>query len=176
MEKIRRGDLFSYDFGDNKGSIQSGKRPVLVIQADDFNVKAPTVIVAAVTSVIKKQYLPSHVILPLECGLNQQSMVLLEQLRAVNRDELKQKIGFCDDADSWRQINNGIKKAFGLWFYKRERTGDIRCLCPKCLQDYTSNPSYIVKRLDPFSGKKEHCDKCDGLGYEYLVYDKKSVR
>ena len=50
---ISRGDLFYYDFGDRVGSVQSGERPVLVVQADDYNKNAPTVIVAAVTSVIK---------------------------------------------------------------------------------------------------------------------------
>ncbi len=53
---ICRGDLFYYDFGDNSGSVQSGERPVLVVQADDYNQNAPTIIVAAVTSVIKKRY------------------------------------------------------------------------------------------------------------------------
>ena len=59
---ICRGDLFYYDFGDNSGSVQSGERPVLVVQADDYNQNAPTIIVAAVTSVIKKRYLPSHIL------------------------------------------------------------------------------------------------------------------
>lgn len=54
---ISRGDLFYYDFGERVGSVQSGERPVLVVQADDYNKNAPTVIVAAVTSVIKKRYL-----------------------------------------------------------------------------------------------------------------------
>lgn len=52
---INRGDLFYYDFGNRVGSVQSGERPVLVVQADDYNKNAPTVIVAAVTSVIKKR-------------------------------------------------------------------------------------------------------------------------
>ena len=53
---ICRGDLFYYDFGTRTGSVQSGTRPVLVIQADDYNRNAPTIIVAAVTGVIKKRY------------------------------------------------------------------------------------------------------------------------
>ena len=60
---VRRGEIYSYDFGTTEGSIQSGRRPVLVIQADNFNEKAPTVIVASITTVIKKRYLPSHIIL-----------------------------------------------------------------------------------------------------------------
>ena len=66
---ISRGDLFYYDFGERVGSVQSGERPVLVVQADDYNKNAPTVIVAAVTSVIKKRYLPSHIILGDKFGL-----------------------------------------------------------------------------------------------------------
>ena len=60
---ISRGDLFYYDFGDRVGSVQSGERPVLVVQADDYNQNAPTIIVAAVTSVIKKRYLPYFIFL-----------------------------------------------------------------------------------------------------------------
>lgn len=78
---ICRGDLFYYDFGDNSGSVQSGERPVLVVQADDYNQNAPTIIVAAVTSAIKKRYLPSHIILGEEFGLKKPSMVLLEQIQ-----------------------------------------------------------------------------------------------
>ena len=58
---ICRGDLFYYDFGDNSGSVQSGERPVLVVQADDYNQNAPTIIVAAVTSVYE--------VLALSCSL-----------------------------------------------------------------------------------------------------------
>lgn len=103
-------------------------------------------------------------------------MVLLEQLRAVNKSDLMEYVGFVDDESTWRYINNGIKKTFGLWIYKNGRSGDVRCLCPKCLQDYKSNPSIIVKRLDPFKSTKERCDKCDGRGYDYIIYDKKKIR
>ena len=175
MEKtIKRGDIFYYDFGEKKGSIQSGARPVLCLQADNFNVKAPTIIVAAITTVIKKQYLPSHVILPDNTGLKHPSMVLLEQIRAVNKNELTERIGFLNDEQTWRRINNSIKKTFGLWVYRPERSGEIRCLCPKCLQGYMSDESFIVKRLDPFSNKKDKCFKCDNLGYDYLVYDRRA--
>ena len=166
---IKRGDIYYFDFGENRGSIQSGNRPVLVLQADNFNTKAPTIIVAAITTVIKKQYLPSHVVLPDDTGLKQPSMVLIEQIRAVNKSDLTTKVGSLHDEQTWRTINNAIKKAFGLWFYKSERTGNIRCLCPSCLKDYMSNNGYVVKRLNPFAGEKDHCDTCDKLGYDYLV-------
>ena len=137
---ICRGDLFYYDFGDNSGSVQSGERPVLVVQADDYNQNAPTIIVAAVTSVIKKRYLPSHIILGEEFGLKKPSMVLLEQIRTVNREDLREYIGTVDDDKLFRQINATLKKTFGLWVYKPEGKENIRCLCPKCLNDYIHNP------------------------------------
>ena len=56
------GDLFLYDFGAKEGSIQSGIKPVMVIQANNFNTNAPTIIAAAVTAVLKRRYLPSHII------------------------------------------------------------------------------------------------------------------
>ena len=152
---ICRGDLFYYDFGDNSGSVQSGERPVLVIQANDYNQNAPTIIVAAVTSVIKKRYLPSHIILGEEFGLKKPSMVLLEQIRTVNREDLREYIGTVDDDKLFRQINATLKKTFGLWVYK---------------------PDYIVRRLDPFAKRKDRCDKCDGDGWDYVVTDRYSSK
>lgn len=152
---ICRGDLFYYDFGDNSGSVQSGERPVLVVQADDYNQNAPTIIVAAVTSVIKKRYLPSHIILGEEFGLKKPSMVLLEQIRTVNREDLREYIGTVDDDKLFRQINATLKKTFGLWVYK---------------------PDYIVRRLDPFAKRKARCDKCDGDGWDYVVTDRYSSK
>ncbi len=172
---IRRGEIYYHDFGVTEGSIQSGRRPVLVLQADNFNAKAPTIIVAAITTVIKKRYLPSHVVLGENFGLQKPSMVLLEQISTVNKDELEDYIGYIDDEKSWISINIALKKAFGLWMAKKDRKGDIRCLCPKCLKDYMSNPNYIVHRLDPLSSTKDRCDKCENMGYDYVVYDKRIV-
>ena len=152
---ICRGDLFYYDFGDNSGSVQSGERPVLVIQADDYNQNAPTIIVVAITSVIKKRYLPSHIILGEEFGLKKPSMVLLEQIRTVNKEDLREYIGTVDDDKLFRQINATLKKTFGLWVYK---------------------PDYIVRRLDPFAKRKDRCDKCDGDGWDYVVTDRYSSK
>ena len=97
-KEIQRGDLFYYDFGKREGSVQSGERPVMVIQADNFNANAPTIIVAAVTAVMKKKYLPSHIILGEDFGLKKPSMVLLEQIQTVNKDELTDYIGSVNDA------------------------------------------------------------------------------
>ena len=61
--KIKRGDIYLYDYGENEGSIQNGYRPVVVLQADNFNLKAPTIMVAAITTAIKKTFLPSHILI-----------------------------------------------------------------------------------------------------------------
>lgn len=173
MEQIiKHGDIFMYDFGNNAGSVQSNKRPVLVIQADSFNKTAPTIIVAAITSVIKKQYLASHVILPDSTGLKLKSMVLLEQLRTVNKEELSERIGFLNDEISWKRINIGLKKTFGFWNSNQVCHSDIRCLCSKCLSDYKSHSGCIIRRIDPFTKKKGHCDKCDGMGYDYFILER----
>ena len=173
-KEIQRGDLFYYDFGKREGSVQSGERPVMVIQADKFNANAPTIIVAAVTAVMKKKYLPSHIILGEDFGLKKQSMVLLEQIQTVNKDELTDYIGSVNDERLWKHINAALKKTFGLWIYNTDRTGDVRCLCPKCLSDYIHDPNYVVRRLDPFAKSKDHCDKCNNSGWDYIVYDKRT--
>ena len=56
-----------------------------------------------------------------------------------------------------------------------ERTGDIRCLCPKCLHDYISNPNYVVRRLDPFAPAKDKCDKCNKVGWDYIIFDRRNT-
>ena len=103
-------------------------------------------------------------------------MVLLEQIRTVNREDLREYIGTVDDDKLFRQINATLKKTFGLWVYKQEGKENIRCLCPKCLNDYIHNPDYIVRRLDPFAKRKERCDKCDGDGWDYVVTDRYSSK
>ena len=67
---VKRFEIYLYDFGENEGSIQSGVRSILVIQDDRLNANSPTTIVAAITTANKKHYLPSHVILGQEYGLD----------------------------------------------------------------------------------------------------------
>lgn len=172
-QKVKRGEIYLHDFGSNEGSIQNGVRPVLVVQCDEGNQASTTTVVAALTSVIKKRYLPSHIVLGDKYGLKEPSMVMLEQLKTVNQTELTEYIGFVDSEYLLRKINFGLKKALGLWVDKpQKQKGDIRCLCSKCLDDYKSNPGYIVRRLDPFAKEKHKCDKCLNMGYDYLIYDK----
>lgn len=88
--KINRGEIYMVDLKISVGSEQSGYRPVLVIQNDVGNKYSPTVIVAAITSSISKALLPTHVELPGE--LSKTSIVLLEQMRTLDKSRLKQKV------------------------------------------------------------------------------------
>lgn len=101
-------------------------------------------------------------------------MVMLEQLKTVNQSDLTEYIGFIDKEQLLRKINNGLKSAFGLWTKNPRRKGEIRCLCSRCLEDYKSNPDYIVRRFDPFAKEKEKCDKCNRMGFEYIVREKQN--
>lgn len=174
--KVRRGEIYLLDFGKNEGSIQNGVRPVMVVQCDEGNEASTTTVVAAMTSVIKKRYLPSHVILGGNFGLKEPSMVMLEQLKTVNQSDLKKRIGAVNSEYLLRKINIGLKKALGLWVDKpRKKKSDIRCLCSNCVGDYISNPNFIVKRLDPFAKEKDQCDKCPSTGYDYIIVDRTEI-
>lgn len=171
--KIKRGEIYLYDFGTNEGSIQSGVRPVLVVQCDDGNDASTTTVIAAMTTAIKKRYLPSHVILGDRFGLKEPSMVMLEQLKTVNQSDLIEYVGRIDDEHYTKKINIGIKKALGLWVDNPyHKPTDIRCLCGKCLAGYKNSPNYIVRRLDPFAKTKEKCDKCQNYGYDYIIIER----
>ncbi|EYE88854.1 growth inhibitor PemK [Fervidicella metallireducens AeB] len=91
---VKRGDIFYADLSPVIGSEQGGIRPVLIIQNDIGNKYSPTVIIAAITSQINKAKLPTHVeISSEEYGLNKDSVILLEQIRTIDKRRLKDKIG-----------------------------------------------------------------------------------
>ncbi|MGN1208051.1 MAG: type II toxin-antitoxin system PemK/MazF family toxin [Christensenellales bacterium] len=91
---IKRGELYLADLSPVVGSEQGGVRPVLVIQNDIGNKYSPTVIVSAITSKIFKAKLPTHISLDADCfGLSKDSIILLEQIRTIDKLRLKEKIG-----------------------------------------------------------------------------------
>ena len=91
---IKRGELYYADLSPVVGSEQGGVRPVLVVQNDVGNKYSPTVIAAAVTSQINKAKLPTHIELSaIDYGLSKDSVVLLEQIRTLDKKRLKERIG-----------------------------------------------------------------------------------
>ncbi|MDD4568890.1 MAG: type II toxin-antitoxin system PemK/MazF family toxin [Tepidanaerobacteraceae bacterium] len=111
---VRRGDVFYADLNPVVGSEQGGIRPVLVVQNDVGNKYSPTVIVAAITSQIDKAKLPTHVELQSEeYGLEKDSVILLEQLRTVDKRRLKEKITILDQ-DVMVKVDEALKVSLGL--------------------------------------------------------------
>ncbi|MBQ9108078.1 MAG: type II toxin-antitoxin system PemK/MazF family toxin [Clostridia bacterium] len=94
MEMIKRGEIYFADLSPVIGSEQGGVRPVLVVQNNVGNKYSPTIIAAAITSQLEKAKLPTHIQLPAEkFGLPKDSVVLLEQIRTLDKKRLKEKIG-----------------------------------------------------------------------------------
>lgn len=111
---VKKGDIFFADLSPVIGSEQGGVRPVLIVQNDIGNKYSPTVIVAAVTSQINKAKLPTHVeIGALGHGLNKDSVVLLEQLRTIDKKRLKEKIGKVDE-DIIADVNEALTISLGM--------------------------------------------------------------
>ena len=111
---IKRGDIFYADLSPVIGSEQGGIRPVLIVQNDIGNKHSPTVIAAAITSQKEKSKLPTHIELHSEnCGLAKNSVVLLEQIRTLDKKRLKEKMGNLDNS-IMDMINSALSISFGL--------------------------------------------------------------
>jgi len=111
---VKRGDIYYADLSPVVGSEQGGVRPVLVIQNDVGNKYSPTVIAAAITSRINKAKMPTHIELAAsEYGLNKDSVVLLEQIRTIDKKRLREKIGRLDE-ELMEKVNAALSISFGL--------------------------------------------------------------
>ena len=111
---VKRGDIFYADLSPVIGSEQGGLRPVLIIQNDIGNRYSPTVIAAAITSRMSKNHLPTHIdIYADKVGLAKDSVILLEQVRTLDKRRLKEKMGHLDD-DVMSVVNSAIAVSFGL--------------------------------------------------------------
>lgn len=117
---IKRGDIYYADLSPVIGSEQGGLRPVLIVQNDIGNKYSPTVIAAAITSKISKAKLPTHIDVPGEdTGLAKDSIILLEQIRTIDKKRLKEKMGHLDDS-TMTSVNNAIQVSFGLGMDKSD--------------------------------------------------------
>jgi len=111
---IKRGDIYYADLSPVIGSEQGGVRPVLIVQNDVGNRFSPTVIAAAITSQQTKAKLPTHIAIGAQSsGLSKDSVVLLEQVRTIDKKRLKEKMGTVDQ-NSMKEINDAISVSFGL--------------------------------------------------------------
>ena len=114
MTGVKRGDIYYADLSPVVGSEQGGMRPVLIIQNDVGNKYSPTVIAAAITSRMGKTKLPTHIDVHADrAGLSRDSIVLLEQLRTLDKRRLKERMGHLDES-VMREIDTAIAVSLGL--------------------------------------------------------------
>ena len=111
---VKRGDIFYADLSPVVGSEQGGLRPVLIVQNDVGNRHSPTVIAAAITSQLSKAHLPTHIdVFADHYGLSKDSVILLEQIRTLDKRRLREKVGHLDP-EVMQQVNHAISVIFGL--------------------------------------------------------------
>ncbi len=111
---VKRGDIYYADLSPVVGSEQGGVRPVLIVQNDVGNKFSPTVIAAAITSQRDKTNLPTHIEVDArDCGLAKDSIVLLEQVRTIDKRRLREKMGALDNG-SMGKVNEALSVSFGL--------------------------------------------------------------
>jgi len=111
---VKRGDIYYADLSPVVGSEQGGVRPVLIVQNDVGNRHSPTVIAAAITSQMNKARLPTHIELSARVyGLQRDSVILLEQIRTLDKRRLLEKMGRVDEA-MMTQVDNALAVSFGL--------------------------------------------------------------
>ena len=114
MMTVKRGDIYYADLSPVVGSEQGGLRPVLIIQNDVGNKYSPTVIAAAITSRMSKTRLPTHIDIYAEkSGIAKDSVILLEQIRTLDKRRLREKMGHLDET-VMHQVDNAIAVSFGL--------------------------------------------------------------
>ena len=112
MKEIKRGEIYYADLSPVIGSEQGGIRPVLIIQSGKYIKNSPTIIVAAITSKLTKPRMATHVFFT-EKGLPRKSLVLLEQIRTIDKSRLSDYIG-CLDQTAMKTVDRAIEFSFGI--------------------------------------------------------------
>lgn len=163
-----RGDLYYADLGHGIGSEQQGVRPVVIIQNNIGNRHSPTVIVAAITSKTSvKAKLPTHYYIAAENGLELPSIVLLEQIRTIDKRRLSGYIGRLSNAHI-RGINHALAISIGLIEPVPKKL--TLCLCGTCADAFRSTGAFTLQEINPGQAEKEVCSYCrHHLGRQYEI-------
>lgn len=167
-----RGDMYYADLGKGVGSEQEGYRPVVIIQNDMGNRHSPTVIIAAISSKVGvKAKLPTHYFINAEDGLELPSIILLEQLRTVDKRRLDKYIGHLK-----KKHIDGMNHALAISIDLIQKTPQslIMCLCSTCADNFRSTGAYSLHRVDPKQTGKDTCTYCNQrLGFDFEVTPKR---
>lgn len=166
QREIKRGDIYHADLNPIFGSEQGGYRPVLIIQNNVGNQFSPTVIVAAITSKSKIK-MPTHVPIKEIEGLERNSVILLEQLRTVDKQRLGDYI--CTlSREYMKQIDKALRSSTGI--SKAEEKPLELCLCSVCAGHFYNVPGYYIRRVNRAQEEKETCMFCNlRNGFDYYI-------
>jgi len=164
-KEILRGDIYYADLEPVRGSEQGGSRPVLIIQNNTGNCFSPTVIVAAITSKAKPR-MPTHLPITSIPELGQTSVVLLEQLRTIDKSRLARYVGSVGDA-GMRLVDAAL--AISLDMRRNRGVIDVMTLCTICKAQFQAS-GYKAKQVSNPDGAKSTCDFCNHRqGFDYEV-------
>ena len=168
-----RGDMYFADLGEGIGSEQKGYRPVIIIQNDRGNKHSATVVVAAISSKMgAKARLPVHCYLKAAYGLQRPSVVLLEQIRTIDKRRLDTYIGRLP-AYQMRRVDRALEISVGLRSGANKR--NIISLCNTCANSYLNVGVFSLRRIKPKKVMRNVCNHCNqryGLNYEIAVRSK----
>lgn len=186
-DEVLRGQVYYAGLDPVIGSEQGGTRPVLVLQNNVGNCFSPTIIIAPITTRVKKLRQPTHIGIPPFFGLPQNSMAMLEQIRTIDKRRLGDYVG-CLDNDVMDYVDEALGISVGL---KGPANGEktqewpahephddvsdemVLTLCGACLKQFICSPEHIVRRIDR-TQTKEPCMYCHVRdGYDYRIIHKK---
>ena len=168
-QTYKRGDVFFTDLGQGIGSEQMGYRPVVIIQNDTGNKHSPTVVVAAVTSKVDaKAKQPTHCFIGTEYGLEMPSVILLEQIRTLDKQRLEKYIGRLSKKHL-NDLNHALAISVGL-IPAQENL--VLCLCKPCADNFRLDGKYDLVRVME-NQERDTCTYCNHrMGFEYELVPK----
>ncbi len=153
-----RGDMYYADLGRGIGSEQEGHRPVVIIQNNTGNKHSPTVIVAAISSKVGvKPKLPTHYFVNAENGLELPSIILLEQLRTIDKQRLTKYIGRLDQGHI-RGMNHALAVSISL--IEPIPSKLTLCLCGACADAFRGTGAFLLSQMEQKQAEKEICSYC----------------
>ena len=166
---VKRGDIFYADLSPVVGSEQGGTRPVLIVQNDTGNRHSPTVIAAAITSQTGKARLPTHInIAGGSVGLSKDSVILLEQLRTIDKKRLGHYVGRLNRTHL-RQLNHALAVSIQLTEASVNRISI--CLCSTCAKKFSDMGAFSLQQRNHGQKAKERCSACKhrpGVDYDMI--------
>ena len=166
-----RGDMYYADLGRGVGSEQEGYRPVVIIQNNKGNQHSPTVIVAAISGKAGvKPKLPTHHFINAECGLELPSIVLMEQIRTLDKRRLTKYIGRLSK-EHIRGMDHSLAVSVGL--IEPVPSKLTLCLCGACADAFRGTGAFALRKIMPEQAEKGICAYCkQGAGEDHDVFPK----